>query len=158
LARFACPGWEVVDLIKTDQVPASPVCWFPDTTARILYAGRDGNLYRFSFDDPDAGLQPLEWRTPLPRRVLLLADPVWPCGSRWSHRLVVALTFLPDSDESDGSDWPAPYAQLWWLQLDPARSAVIAMGRLITPGPGEPALPVGEEGMPAISTGADGRQ
>src|SRR5262245_26159433 len=32
LARFAYPGWEAVDLVETEQVPASSICWFPDTS------------------------------------------------------------------------------------------------------------------------------
>src|SRR5262249_31709612 len=123
-------------------------------SARLLHPGRAGHFYRFCSDGPGVGPKPLGWCTSLPHKLLLLTDPLWPCDPRWSDRLIVSLTFLPDLNGPVDSDERTRHAQLWWIQLDPARSAVIATGRLI---PGEPALSPAEEELPSVSRTGDGK-
>src|SRR5262249_28483870 len=51
LARYSYPSGEVLDPLPVDVAPASPPAWFPDLSARLIYAGTDGRLYRIAFED-----------------------------------------------------------------------------------------------------------
>src|SRR5206468_569384 len=74
LARYTLPSGRVLDRVPLDVVPASPPCWFPGFTARVLYAASDGLLYRLSFEgdtprragDPPPKPEPVEWRVNIP--------------------------------------------------------------------------------------------
>src|SRR5262249_40366105 len=75
VAGSAVPGWEMLDRVEVTPSRASPPCWLPDLSSRILYAGWDGQLYGFSFDEPGDGARPLAWRIARPKGFLMLASP-----------------------------------------------------------------------------------
>ena len=47
--RCTFPGGEILDRLSFELIPASPPCWFPDRSDRILFAGCDGRLYDLTF-------------------------------------------------------------------------------------------------------------
>ena len=51
--RCTFPGGEILDRITFELIPASPPCWFPDRSDRILFAGCDGRLYDLTFPGPE---------------------------------------------------------------------------------------------------------
>lgn len=155
LVHCAGPEWSVLQLIETEQVPGSAVCWFPDKTSRILYAGRDGALYRLSFDAQDAQPEPLEWRTRRPPGLLLVSDPLWPDDPALAGLVIASMAFGPTHNDADCAR--RRHAELWWLKLSDDRSAIIDAGRLICPAPPGTVASDVEEGLPAISAGVDGR-
>ncbi len=65
LARFTIPDGELLDHVPLDILPASRPCWFPGTTARVLFAAGDGRLYRYDFGGEGCP-RPLAWRAEMP--------------------------------------------------------------------------------------------
>ena len=47
LARFNFPDGKPLNRIPSEITPMSAPCWYPGTTAKILFAAGDGTLYRF---------------------------------------------------------------------------------------------------------------
>src|SRR5262249_29488597 len=126
LARFTVPDGKIIERIPLETLPASRPCWFPGQAARILFAGGDGQLYGYDFDDgPDRPIdrtndprpvQHIPWRTttPVPGR-LFIATPFWPTDPRLDGRILVSMMDYSRSaarGELQG-------VQLWWLKLDP---------------------------------------
>ena len=160
LARFSVPDGEPLGLIATERPPLGPPCWFPDRSARVLYAGGDGRLYRFDFDadrgHPDEGGDDEAEASPRPVDLGTLpdggattqvADPCWPDGPAIGGRAVVALSTLREA---------APRFEnpkLWWLTLDRDGTRILAAGRLTAPDSVENDL---EERLPAIGSAPDG--
>jgi hypothetical protein len=140
LARFNFPGGECLDRVATNILPEGKPCWYPGTTARILFASNDGGLYRFAFEsgegeDPTAtgrDLQPLPivWKITPPgdnERSVRMADPVWPVERAFGGRLVVSLRYeIKNSRGEIKFSQPRP----WWLKLDAAGEAIEAAGPL----------------------------
>jgi len=71
------PGGAVLDRVATERLPASAPCWEPGTSARVVFAAGDGQLYRGSTSNPPTrrGLtpcegvrrpEPLSWAVPQP--------------------------------------------------------------------------------------------
>jgi hypothetical protein len=134
LARFAFPSATLLDLISTSHVPASPPCWFPDQSTRILFPGTDGALYRHTFADSgavhqqyDAEPTPLAWqvRNQNIGRVHT-SDACWPIDPRFSRMLIVSLR----RHSIRGGTLEDQTPKLWWLRLDRDRTAIEAAGPL----------------------------
>src|SRR5262249_27369423 len=45
MLRSTFPGGLTLDRVGFERIPASPPCWFPDRSDRVLFAGCDGRLY-----------------------------------------------------------------------------------------------------------------
>jgi hypothetical protein len=133
LARQSFPGGEVLDRIETSIVPAAPPCWYPDTTARVLFPGGDGQIYRFAFETPartpsSSGAVrraespvPLEWRCPLPGAgSAYVFDVCWPPDSRLRGLLLATVSV---QHRIHGRLCYGPPA-LYWLRLDRAGTAI----------------------------------
>ncbi len=102
LARY--PGGETLSFAPLDSSGSlgGPLCWLPGTLARVLFAGRDGSLYRIDFErlgadkrierlDPPAVLK-IGWQASLPTGGVVNCDePAWSSDSRWGGRVIVVL-------------------------------------------------------------------
>jgi hypothetical protein len=168
LALYEFPGGAVLDRVETEDLPAGPPCWEPGTSARVLFAAADGALYWHEFEGSDpsganyrGGIsrpKPLSWACPQPGRGgAHLADPDWPSESRLGPRLLVSLLVL----ERVGGLLRHSSWQLWWLELDRARMAIVAAGPLLRPDPTIPTLEPSEEGpwgdrFPTLLSGPGG--
>jgi len=163
LIRATFPDGEVLDRVATDLLPIGAPCWYPGTTARVLFAAGDGALYRFAFESgPDAGPgrgerderpRRIGWRVETPgRRPVYIADPHWPSDARFGRLLFVALREI----EPGGGRPRMTRTRLWWLRLDDDGGAIEGAGRLIPPGAGPEAGDV-EERFPTVGIGPDGR-
>jgi hypothetical protein len=160
LERFSLPSGRVLDQIPLDVVPASIPCWFPGMTARVLFAGSDGQLYRLAFgrgpgasDEANTGPHRpslIAWRGPALEQ-LMTRDPVWPADPRLGGRLIASVSYR--AHKSDDRLIPT---RLWWLQLAPDGSAVVDGGCLTDPEE-EPRLDRGEERYPNLTLASDGR-
>jgi hypothetical protein len=133
LARYSYPDGAVLDRIETDDLPFRAPCWYPGTGARVLFAGGDGRLYRYSFENaaigkdrpmsrPEAiavrpGVMPLER--------LYLTSPTWPTDPRLGGRLLVAVTHLDELDDN-----LMARSSIWWIELNGAGNEVVAAGRV----------------------------
>ncbi|MBX6316444.1 MAG: hypothetical protein IRY99_26565, partial [Isosphaeraceae bacterium] len=157
LARFRFPSGEAIDRVDMDLLPRSPVCWYPGTRARVLFAAADGQLYQFAFEaagglpGADARPQPLAWRSARPGTgQVALDEPTWPTALRLGGRLIVALRTIALRH----GDHRGEPARLWWLRLDQAGTAIIAAGPLTRC---DPLDPVEDEHFPAVGAGPEGR-
>lgn len=153
LARFRFPGGEPLDRLSTAVLPSGAPCWFPDTTARVLFAAGDGQLYRLAFDgtleagEDDRRPVPIGWRDEPPAAVVL-ADPCWPADAPLRRHVLVALARPADAPDARH---PAP-SRLHWLALSPDATRIEASGPL-----GPAAGRAGdEERYPAVGRLADG--
>ena len=120
VTRCTFPGGEILDRIPFELIPASPPCWFPDRSDRILFAGCDGQLYDLTLPGTEgptnsaATIRPrrIRWRTAVPGKGFLhIQDPCWPSERAFGGHLLVTLRFRKVS----GQAFDGP--QLWWLQL-----------------------------------------
>lgn len=132
LARYSLPSGRVLNRMAVDAVPATQPCWFPDMSARVLYAAGDGRLYRVDFDgsdrDPlggDPAPQEVVWKCTPPGARVAVHDPVWPTDPRFGGRLVVSLQYARDE-----SGFDMVPGRLWWLALSSDGGAIVAAGRL----------------------------
>jgi hypothetical protein len=137
MIRLEYPGGQVLSSIQLDTRGSmgGPTCWFPSAEARVLYAARDGCLYRVDFEkrrhngavDPIRDPRPAKigWQVRSPAESdVYCSDPFWPSDTRLGGRLLVALRRAePDADAL--SPW-----RIWWLRLDPTASAVVEAGQL----------------------------
>jgi hypothetical protein len=162
LARYSYPSGEVIDRIPVEVAPAAPPAWFPDLSARLIYAGTDGRLYRLAFEDEEgrsAGRDeelrpvPLSWQcTPPGVGRVHVEDPSFLTVPALRGRLVVAIR--QQADLPDGRVFLP--SQIWWLELNPRATAIVAAGRLTVPDVAKDPMPVVEERMPSIAAAADG--
>ncbi|HEV3164688.1 MAG TPA: hypothetical protein VGZ22_11720 [Isosphaeraceae bacterium] len=134
LARYTFPGGQLVDRVSTEVLPSAPVCWFPDSSDRILFAAADGQLYRFRFDTgSESGARqplPLTWQTKRPGLgPLFLGDPAWPADPRFAGRIFATLSYV---NWENGQRRYSPQ-QVWCLRVNPTGSAVVAAARLTAP-------------------------
>lgn len=161
LVRIAVPGGEVLDRVALDTVPGSSPCWSPGMSAKILFSGWDGQLYRYSFDDPPRAAEEsdangarkpirLAWRKSPPWDDLrLFWEPTWPTDPRLGGRVIVSVSFYELGPDRKGRT----RTQLWWLKLDDGGTEVVDMGRLIVPGPTDSIL---EERLANVTATPDG--
>ncbi|AGA26855.1 hypothetical protein Sinac_2548 [Singulisphaera acidiphila DSM 18658] len=165
LARYALPSREVLDRVEMDVIPASPPCWFPDTSARILFAGTDGRLYRFSFEDPrnpnsaaddKRSPLPLIWQSQPPAGLMRVSAPTWPSDPRLEGKIIVAVT-IAEGPLIQPVLRRASQTQLWWLQLSRDYSAIVAGAPLISKEAANSAERMVVEDLPVIATLSDGR-
>ncbi|MDB5348894.1 MAG: hypothetical protein JWN86_141 [Planctomycetota bacterium] len=140
LARFSFPDGEALNRIPLEITPRGTPCWYPGTTAKILFTASDGGLYRFAFegsrsadatpDGCDTRPQPIPWKVAPPgeaERSVHIADPVWPEDRAFGGLLFVALSM--QTYEGDQLGWTA--YRIWWLRLDREGSAIEAAGPLM---------------------------
>jgi hypothetical protein len=128
----------VIDRVESPVVPAGPPCWFPDTTARILFVGGDGQIYRFAFEPagelgPRSSLRhpeppaPLTWRVRPPGEGRVhVYDLCWPTDARFRGLLLATLSVHQKG--RDKLRYRPPI--LYWLRLDRAGTAIEDAGPL----------------------------
>ncbi len=135
MALYRIPDGKSLARIKTDLLPVAPPCWYPDATARVLFAAGDGLLHQFDFvdaeeRDDEAATKPRaiawDWSElwPFPP---IVSGPYWPALSGFERTLIVSLNARPEEKADYGP------SQIWWLRLDAAGDRVVAAGRLTTP-------------------------
>ncbi len=158
IARYSIPDGNVLDRVQVESPPISPPCWYPGTEARVVFSAGNGWLYQYNFDEPggrhgsdgEDQPRPLAWPSRPPGfEQLVLLNPTWPTDPRMRGRLIVSLSRI----EGTGKRSRFTLARLWWLQLDPGGTTVVAAGRLTVPRADEDAL---EERRPQVTTAADG--
>jgi hypothetical protein len=163
LARFTVPEGKIIERIPLETLPASRPCWFPGEAARILFAGGDGQLYRYDFDegpgrpidrmkDPRP-VQHVPWRTttPVPPR-LFISTPSWPTDPRLGGRILVSIMDYSRTAERKNLQG----VQLWWLELDPTGTAIAAAGRMETPAAAASGTIDEDERLPVLATAPGG--
>jgi hypothetical protein len=137
LARYSFPSGRVIDRTSLDIMPIGPICWYPGTEERILFAAGDGQLHYFRFDGRDretirdengtAQPKPLRWKVPPPGEGnVLVADPVWPAHSQWKRRILVSLSYQLETSGRAVHVGP----EIWWLELDKEGESIEKAGRL----------------------------
>lgn len=131
LGRLRLPERTLIDQVPLPTLFSSPPCWFPDLSARVLFACLDGRLYAQSYettDDrvPDEHPRPVGWSGwPSPEHPPWVVDVSWPSDARLGGRLIASMR-LP---------CPGPPAllgpsRLWWLQYDDQHATVSILGAL----------------------------
>lgn len=140
LGRYTFPKGDCLDQVVTDILPQGPPCWYPGTSAKVLFAAADGGLYRFAFEGVagpdttptgrDLRPHPIVWKIAPPgenERSVRISDPVWPTERNFGGRIIVSLRFQVQ-DRSGEMDFSAP--RPWWLKLDAKGEAIEAAGPL----------------------------
>jgi hypothetical protein len=158
LARCAYPDGRVLGRVAFDRVPLMGACWFPDRSDRILLAAGDGQLYSCDFPDgerirmPTPRPRPIPWGCDPPGRIgVYLADPCWPAAPALGGRIFVAMTAWDDASQAERGQ------HLWWLQLDPDGTEIVAAGRAIARDDDGSAADRDVERLPAVGATRDGR-
>jgi hypothetical protein len=157
LARYTFPGRKILDRIPLDVVSGSVPCWSPCLSPMVLFAGTDGQLYRYSFPDRRDGRyesgddgnrpRPVTWRCPRPGNGRIwIGDPTWPSDPMLGGKVVVSLR----TGETDDPERAFSRSGLWWLRLNRDGTEIEEAGRLTYPGPDD------EEHWPALASTADG--
>lgn len=135
IGRFSLPSGRPLDRVCMTRVPASELCWYPRSAARVLFGAADGRLYRYDFPRIQQGdtavtegePQAINWPNP-PAGVseVWMQEPTWPTDPRLDGRLFAVVRFqwigVPHSE-------PQPH-QIWWLRLDASGRSVVEAGRL----------------------------
>jgi hypothetical protein len=159
VARYAMPSGRILNRIALEHMPASHPCWFPDMTARVIYAGGDGRLYKLDFEATDrdgTGDNPapheLVWRCPLPASQVAVRDPVWSGDPRLGGRLIASLQLWEGDGHAD-----VVRGRLWWLALSPDGGSIVAAGPLTDPRLGSEHSALTEERFPNLAKTPDGR-
>jgi hypothetical protein len=159
LVRYTFPAGEILSRLTIERPTTGRICWAPDRSDRILFAGGDGQLYRrdlslFRSTKPvDARSEPVGWGdAELGNEVLAIRDPCWPDAPSLGGCLLVALT--PRGREGEPEFPPGP--QLWWLRLDADARTIVAARRAVLPD-GDDAQASGvRERLPAVGRACDG--
>jgi hypothetical protein len=159
LARYTFPAGRFLDRVAIDIPPLGPICWLPDQSDRILFAGTDSRLYLLDFAAGEAtggataatSPRPVRWEGDPPGRGLIwIHDPCWPTAPELGGRVLVSLSF------EENPSGPLGEPQVWWLQLDPNNATIVAAGRLVVPDESSAAVPAEEERLPCVGTAPDG--
>jgi hypothetical protein len=160
LVRYTFPAGEILSRLTIENLATGRICWAPDRSDRIVFAGGDGQLYRRDLSvsrgakPGEARSEPVGWgaNAELGKEVLTIRDPCWPDEPSLGGCLLVALT--PRGRE--GEPGFPPGAQLWWLRLDPeARTIVAARRAILADGDDAPASGARER-LPAVGRASDG--
>jgi hypothetical protein len=168
IARLSFPDGEVLDHIVTNAIPLGAPCWYPGTTARILFASGDGQLYDYAFESPgttqvDASAPSIYGADAAPRlianhcpaladRDLFVSDPHWPTDSRFSRTIFVSLRSIE-------TGVPHPVfntCEIWWLRLSDNGRAIEDGGRLLDV-PDDTAEGEAEERCPTLGRTPEGK-
>ncbi len=153
LARYSYPDGAALDRIETDIPPFRAPCWYPGTSARVLFSSGDGQLYQFAFesaaigkDRPQVRPEPITVRPGvLESERVHLTSPCWPTERQLGGRLLVSVSNLNESDADQMSR-----SSLWWIRLNSAGDEVVEAGRVT-----EPALELAET-SPTVGMASDG--
>jgi len=161
LIRFTYPDGEVLDRIPTEVVPITPPCWYPGTTARVVFAAGDGQLYEINFEERaprGSGAEPtqprpraLKWRGNVPGDgKVFLTDVALPAEPLFGGRVLVSLSMVKP---------PAKLftpMQIWWLQLDASGMVIEEAGRLTAPESDVWGARPASEHRPALASNREG--
>jgi hypothetical protein len=143
LGRVSYPEGQVIDIVKTEKLPTSTPCWFPGTSAKVLYAAGDGQLYQCAFEPAEklkstkatangfkATPEPLRWDCTMPGvGDVVMSEPHWLDDSQAPGVLLVSLRV---QEEVAGSRFPQySRSQIWWLRLNQNGSTIQAAGRVL---------------------------
>jgi hypothetical protein len=163
LACCSFPGGEILERIPLDPHPTGNPCWYPNASGRVLFAA-SGRLYQVTVrgkapaktDAPVEPVQPrlLPWRAGPPGRgVDYIQDLHWPNDGSLSLRwpVLASLSFWQPTMSASASG-----RHLWWLDLGPEGTEVVAAGLLISPDPTESPARRDEERHPVVGTSHDG--
>jgi hypothetical protein len=159
LARYTFPAGRLLDRVALDLQPFGRVCWLPDRSECILFAGADLTLYLYDFSEANGGRgfaaaaqpRPLRWQgVPPGVGPVQLQDPCWPSVPELAGRLIVSLCLAEDAS--------GPYLgpQLWWLHVDPNEATIVTAGRVIVPDWDGSTLTHEEERLACVGTAPDG--
>lgn len=163
LGRFAFPSGRALDQIATTTLPTGTPCWYPGTAARVLFAGADGRLYQYAFEQADGtaippspdGVLPVEWpNRPTEFREVSFFDPYWPKDPRLGGRFLASVSV---ATENNGRRTLEP-CRLWWVQLTSDGASIADAGPLSTESPytdSPDGTPL-EERLPRVARAADG--
>ena len=165
LARYSFPGCRVLDRVTSEVVPVSPPCWFPGTSARVLFVAGDGLLYHYAFEGEgqagdaaaafaDAAPIPVAWGCPRPGGgEVHVCDVSWPEDPRLGGRLVASMR---TTEVGPGTERSYSRSRLYWLQLDPAGTKIVATGPLVDHDANRSSSPNCDERSPTVALLPDG--
>jgi hypothetical protein len=158
LIHCTYPEGRVLARVVIEGMPPGRVCWAPDRSDRLLFAGTDGQLYSFDFPDAEKVGMPtprprlISWKCDPPgRHGVHLAGPCWPDAPALGGRILLSLTAWDNATQVE-----RPH-NLWWLQLDPDGAEIVAAGRAIDTGGDGQASGWESERLPAVGATRDGR-
>lgn len=141
LIRLSLPDGKVIDRVESEAVPIAPPAWFPDTTARVVFPGGDGRLYRLNFEDDSLGEPentpvPLRWGVEKPGGSdVIMTEVCWPTHPAFSDRLIVSLSKLESTGQSQRRFGPA---RLYWMRIDARARTILGVGEVMAMPPGSP--------------------
>ncbi|MHC5536834.1 hypothetical protein ACYOEI_01010 [Singulisphaera rosea] len=157
LVRASLPDGSLLDQLAMEILPAGRPCWFPDRSARILYVDSRSNLARLEFEGrPNRRSElrptPVRWGDDvLGSDGLFRGDLFWPSDPRLKGRILASLS--PRS--TFGGVAHLERDQIWWLELNPEYTKIVAAGRLTRPNVPDDGLTT--ERCPTIGTDRSGR-
>jgi hypothetical protein len=132
LVRFTLPAGRFLGDLGFRMSSPGAVCWFPDRSDRILYAGADQRLYRVDLPSvrgsrrTEPVVQAIDWRADLPGAGDLWYQAVsWPGAPALDGWLLVSLVHREDSSQTVRDQ------SLWWLKLSSQADAVVAAERAL---------------------------
>jgi hypothetical protein len=168
LARYRYPSGERIDYVTTDVIPSGPVCWFPGTSAQVLFTGGDGGLYRFAFEprteggEPDT--EPLRLGFVEGSRIAeqldgaFFCDLSWPSDPRLNGLALVSLRTRSTVDSDPLQRYRYSRGQIWWVRFNAEGTKVVAGGRLFDQKDSDaerdersPVLGIGPDGHPLVT-------
>lgn len=159
LLRCTLPDGRVLDRVELQPLPSTSPCWSPDASDRILYVAGDGRLYHYWLPETRDRRTPWEAMPPRPLRweidppgdsAVYFQDLCWTSESILGGRLLVALNLRENARRA----YRGP--QLWWLQLSPDGTSIVAAGRLLRPDGDDAPSQTIEERLPSVGTARDG--
>jgi hypothetical protein len=160
LARIRQSSGEVLGSVSPTVIPAGPVCWDPESPARVLFGSADGKLYCTSVEydqhsTPAQEQRPIQWsgKLSLPSDILV-QDACWPVDHRLAGRVLISVRFR----RKTGDRLELDPARIWCLRLDNERTTVIEAAPLE---PASRAAPASDndvqERYPSLGSTADGQ-
>ncbi len=163
LARFSYPDSRPLDRVGFPFAPRGPACWLPGSAARVMYAGDDGMLYRFDFEEADGtpvrnpGVadrcpRPLRWLCSRPTEGWCYAyDPSCPVSMPDGPWIFASLCWR------DGTkSWECWSNGIWWLRLSQDGDSVVRAG-LLTGKSGVEASDCTEFRSPIVAASGSGK-
>lgn len=157
LVRTSLPDGGLFDRLPMESLPAGRPCWSPDRSARILFVDSRSRLVRVDFEErPNrrGELRPttVRWRSEVAGSDGLLGGDIsWPDQPSLKGRILVSVS--PRS--TAGGVSRLELDQIWWLQLDPESTEIVAAGRLTRAEVPDDGLT--SERCPVIGTDVGGR-